>query len=172
MGTFSERNAADKPVNHSSQNLAVAKTSVLHRHASLPVCASTTFRSWSGIDVDAERWPRKGPYVTLHATAASVDSNVLGRAANARRPCSTAANATAQNLPGMGLGLYISRQIVEAHGGRIWASSAGEGQGTTFTVSLTAGVADAPNGSGEDAVWSAAEGPTSSLSGIVEQPDD
>jgi PAS domain S-box-containing protein len=35
----------------------------------------------------------------------------------------------------LGLGLFISRQIVQAHGGRIEARSA-EGQGTTFTVWL------------------------------------
>jgi PAS domain S-box-containing protein len=56
------------------------------------------------------------------------------------RPFGRAANATTQNLPGMGLGLYISRQIVEAHGGRIEAASAGEGLGTTFTVWLPAGL--------------------------------
>lgn len=37
---------------------------------------------------------------------------------------------------GLGLGLAISRQIVELHGGIITAESAGEGQGATFTVSL------------------------------------
>lgn len=36
---------------------------------------------------------------------------------------------------GSGLGLYIARGIVEAHGGRIWVESA-PGQGTTFTFCL------------------------------------
>lgn len=39
---------------------------------------------------------------------------------------------------GSGIGLTISRQLIEAHGGRIWASSAGAGKGTTFTFVLPA----------------------------------
>ena len=37
---------------------------------------------------------------------------------------------------GLGLGLAISQAIVEMHGGRLEATSAGRGQGATFTVSL------------------------------------
>lgn len=41
-----------------------------------------------------------------------------------------------RQISGSGLGLAICKGIVEAHGGRIWAESAGPGQGTRFTFTL------------------------------------
>jgi|tagenome__1003787_1003787.scaffolds.fasta_scaffold20985322_1 PAS domain S-box-containing protein len=40
-------------------------------------------------------------------------------------------------VPGLGLGLYITKEIVEAHGGRIWAESE-PGKTTTFHIALPA----------------------------------
>jgi signal transduction histidine kinase len=45
------------------------------------------------------------------------------------------AGMTADSGAGLGLGLYIVKQIVEAHGGRIELKSA-PGQGASFTVTL------------------------------------
>jgi two-component system phosphate regulon sensor histidine kinase PhoR len=42
----------------------------------------------------------------------------------------------ARTVRGAGLGLYFGHGIVVAHGGRMWAESAGHGQGSTFCFSL------------------------------------
>ena len=50
--------------------------------------------------------------------------------------------APVQNYGGLGLGLYISRHIVEAHGGRIEVSSQ-PGEGSTFVIDLPRAVVHA-----------------------------
>ena len=45
--------------------------------------------------------------------------------------------SAARAQEGFGLGLYITRLLVEAHGGRIWVKTAA-GEGTTFYVAIPA----------------------------------
>ncbi len=47
---------------------------------------------------------------------------------------------------GLGIGLYLSRRMVTAHGGKIYAESAGEGKGCTFHVVLPVWQGDSKNG--------------------------
>jgi signal transduction histidine kinase len=44
--------------------------------------------------------------------------------------------ASHYHTEGAGIGLYVARQLIEAHQGRAWAESAGEGQGSTFFVEM------------------------------------
>jgi signal transduction histidine kinase len=45
-------------------------------------------------------------------------------------------NEMTRRYSGSGLGLYLCREILHAHGGDITARSAGPGKGTTFTITL------------------------------------
>ncbi len=41
-----------------------------------------------------------------------------------------------QGISGTGLGLFIARKMIEAQGGRVWAESEGENQGSAFFIEL------------------------------------
>jgi signal transduction histidine kinase len=47
-----------------------------------------------------------------------------------------ARNAHEINVTGTGLGLYVAREMMNKHGGKIWAESKGVGKGSTFVVEI------------------------------------
>jgi CheY-like chemotaxis protein len=59
---------------------------------------------------------------------------------------SQADSSSARRYGGLGLGLALVKYLVELHGGTIEAASAGEGQGSTFTVTLPVRAITAPLG--------------------------
>jgi signal transduction histidine kinase len=48
--------------------------------------------------------------------------------------------STTRRFSGVGIGLALCKKIIEAHGGRIWVESEGEGRGSAFCVTLPIGV--------------------------------
>jgi PAS domain S-box-containing protein len=52
------------------------------------------------------------------------------------KPFSQVHSVTGAKFSGAGLGLTICKGIIEAHGGRIWANSPGEGKGAAFYFTL------------------------------------
>jgi signal transduction histidine kinase len=65
--------------------------------------------------------------VSVKDTGTGIDAEILPRLFT---KFSTKSNA------GTGLGLFISKSIVEAHGGKIWAENNADGKGATFYFSL------------------------------------
>jgi signal transduction histidine kinase len=71
--------------------------------------------------------------VQVRDTGTGIPPALIG---NLFLPFSQAREPAQANVPGTGLGLYISRGIIEAHGGTIWCRSDGPGKGATFSFSL------------------------------------
>jgi signal transduction histidine kinase len=68
--------------------------------------------------------------VCIKDTGSGIDAEILPRLFSKF--------ATKSDVGGTGLGLYICKSIVEAHGGRIWAENNPDGKGATFRFSLPA----------------------------------
>lgn len=70
-----------------------------------------------------------------HALSVAVQDTGVGIPADQREAIFDAFRQVRPDKRGLGLGLHISRAIVEAHGGRIWAEST-VGKGSTFSFEI------------------------------------
>ena len=75
--------------------------------------------------------------VTIKDTGIGIDPEILPRLFTKF--------ATKSNT-GTGLGLFISKSIIEAHGGKIWAQNNADGKGATFAFSLPLSKEHEPSG--------------------------
>lgn len=98
---------------------------------------------------NAIKFTPSGGTVTLHGLRGSggvsvrIEDNGIGlRAEDILRlfaPFSQVHSTMERTRSGTGLGLYICKGIIEAHGGRVGVTSAGPGKGSTFWFVLPAG---------------------------------
>lgn len=98
---------------------------------------------------NASKYTPKGGDVGLSAThvddniVVTVSDNGIGVPAevlpNVFEPFVQDARAARFNADGLGIGLTVVRELVEAHGGHVVASSDGDGHGSTFKVTLPTG---------------------------------
>ncbi|MDQ3903611.1 MAG: ATP-binding protein, partial [Thermoproteota archaeon] len=66
-------------------------------------------------------------FVSVQDSGSGIDSDIMPRLFT---------KFSSRSFSGTGLGLYISKNIVEAHGGRIWAKNNKDGKGATFSFVL------------------------------------
>ena len=78
------------------------------------------------ISISAEK-KDKDVIVTVEDTGVGIDPEILPRLFS---------KFVTKSEKGTGLGLYISKNIVEKHGGRIWAENNADGKGATFVFSI------------------------------------
>jgi two-component system, OmpR family, sensor histidine kinase VicK len=65
--------------------------------------------------------------VSIKDTGTGIDSEIMPRLFE---------KFASKSFQGTGLGLYICKSIVQAHGGKIWAQNNSDGKGATFSFSL------------------------------------
>ena len=91
-----------------------------------------------GGQIDIAACRRNGADTTDGAEAIEVqvaDTGIGIRPAELKRifsPFEQADNSTSRRYQGTGLGLSLSKELVELHGGTIWATSEGQDKGSTF----------------------------------------
>jgi two-component system, OmpR family, sensor histidine kinase VicK len=79
------------------------------------------------ITITAEKKQNQEVIFKIKDTGTGIDPEILPRLFS---------KFASKSYQGTGLGLYISKSIIEAHGGKIWAENNSDGKGATFAFSL------------------------------------
>ncbi len=81
--------------------------------------------------------PQNAHYIQVNVADAALeyDQKDLERIFN---PFEQVDSSSSRKYQGTGLGLSLSKNLVELHGGTIWAESEGEGKGTTLKFVIPA----------------------------------
>jgi signal transduction histidine kinase len=79
------------------------------------------------INISAEKVDDGQALVSIKDTGIGIDPGIMPRLFE---------KFASKSFQGTGLGLYICKSIVEAHGGKIWAQNNSDGKGATFAFSL------------------------------------
>lgn len=85
------------------------------------------------IELQTHNEPDGQLQVTVHDTGIGMTGDLLGRIF---KPFEQGSAETVRRYGGLGLGLSISKALMDAQGGTIVAASEGPGQGSTFTIGL------------------------------------
>jgi signal transduction histidine kinase len=91
------------------------------------LCNALKFTKEGSISVSVECNDGRQVIVSIKDSGQGVDPSILPKLFT---------KFVTKSERGTGLGLFISKSIIEAHGGRIWAENNKEGRGATFSFSL------------------------------------
>ena len=79
------------------------------------------------ITIAAEKMDYNEAVVGVKDTGEGIDPEIMPR---------LFAKFATKSFEGTGLGLFISKSIIEAHGGRMWAENNADGKGSSFCFSI------------------------------------
>jgi len=85
------------------------------------------FTQEGSIVISSQKSDNDSIVVSIKDTGTGIDSKIMPRLFS---------KFATNSITGTGLGLFISKKIVEAHGGRIWAENNPFGKGATFSFTL------------------------------------
>ena len=74
-----------------------------------------------------DHYPQHMVIVSIKDTGIALDNEILPRLFT---------KFATKSFQGTGLGLYLSKNIIEAHGGKIWAENNKDGIGATISFNL------------------------------------